>query len=231
MTGSRLKQILVIDDEVAMRRLLRHSLEAEGYSVHEAELGHLGLNLAASLRPDAVLLDLGLPDMEGEEALRRLREWSTVPVLILTARDEDARKVALLDGGADDYLTKPFNVPELMARLRALERRVRSSEGEPFFEQGDLRVDLAAHRTFLKGAEIHLTATEWQLLRVLTQHAGRVVTQRQLLKEVWGPNAVDQSHYLRVYVAQLRKKIEADPAEPKLILTEAGVGYRLSLGA
>ena len=225
-----LGKVLVIDDEIAVRRLLKRGLEGEGYHVHEAESADLGLQLAASMRPELVLLDLGLPDMPGEEVLRRLREWSPVPVLILTARDEDARKVALLDAGADDYLTKPFSVPELLARLRALERRARPAGGEPVFELGALRVDLAAHTVFVAGREEHLTATEWQLLRVLIQYAGRVVTQRQLLKEVWGPNSVEQSHYLRVYVAQLRKKIEPDPSEPSLILTEPGVGYRLKLG-
>ena len=221
------KRVLVIDDEQAIRKLLKASLESAGYQVFEAKNAEDGLREAIAQRPELVVLDLGLPDKGGAEVLKRLREWSQVPVLILTVQDDEAEKVALLDAGADDYLTKPFGVPELLARLRVLERHSQRSEGEPVHKFGDLAIDLGAHVVKLKGSELRLTSTEFEFLKVLAQHAGKVVTQRQILKEVWGPNSVEHTHYLRIYAAQLRKKIEADPANPQWIITEPGVGYRL----
>ncbi len=221
------KRILVVDDEQAMRRLLRASLEPEGYQVLEAASAEAGIREAASQRPELVVLDLGLPDGGGEAVLKRIREWSQVPVLILTVQDADEDKVRLLDLGADDYLTKPFSVPELLARLRVLERHANAGAAEPLLRCGDLEIDLAAHQVKRLGQEIKLTSTEYDFLKVLARHAGKVVTQRQILKEVWGPNSVEHTHYLRIYAAQLRKKLEADPSNPKHILTEPGVGYRL----
>ncbi len=222
--GSR---ILVIDDELAIRRLLRVSLESEGHTFLEADSGEGGLIEAATRRPDLVILDLGLPDVDGSMVLKRLRDWSSVPVVVLTVRDNEEEKVALLDAGADDYLTKPFSVPELLARVRVALRHKQTSESEPNVRIGDLEIDFTDRIVKMGGVIVRLTATEYELLRILTQHAGRVVTQRQLLKDIWGPQAVDQSQYLRVYVAQLRKKIERDPARPEYIITEPGVGYRL----
>jgi two-component system KDP operon response regulator KdpE len=218
---------LVIDDEIQMRRLLRVALEAAGYAVHEATTGQEGLQAVAYRRPDIVLLDLGLPDMDGLAALRRLREWSEVPVVILTVRDSDADKVAALDGGADDYVTKPFSTPELLARLRAAQRRARPAEESAVFSQGGLTVDLVARTVQRDGKEVKLTATEWSLLALLVRHAGRILTHRQILREVWGPKAEEHREYLRVYFTHLRKKIERDPAKPGLIINEPGVGYRL----
>ena len=221
------KRILVIDDEQAIRRLLKASLEAAGYVVVEAVDGEAGLREAATQAPELVILDLGLPGLGGLGVLKKLREWSKVPVLILTVQDSESDKVALLDAGADDYLTKPFSVPELLARLRVLERHGRGAQDEPLLKVGPLEIDLAGHLVRRDGAEVKLTATEFDFLRVLALHAGKVVTQRQILKEVWGPNSVEHTHYLRIYAAQLRKKLEDDPGEPKLLLTEPGVGYRL----
>lgn len=221
------KRLLVIDDEKAIRRLLRASLEAAGYVVMEAVDGAAGLREAATQAPELVVLDLGLPDMGGLEVLKRLREWSKVPVLILTVQDSEADKVALLDAGADDYLTKPFGVPELLARLRVLERHGRPGVENPLVRVGPVEIDLAAHTVRRDGKEVKLTGIEFDFLKVLALHLGKVVTQRQILKEVWGPNSVEHTHYLRIYVAQLRRKLEDDPGEPKLLLTEPGVGYRL----
>lgn len=222
-------KVLVIDDERSIRKLLAHSLAAPDFELLEAETGAQGLSLAASQKPELLILDLGLPDMEGAAVLKGFREWSQAPVLVLTVRDDDEAKVALLDAGADDYLTKPFSVPELQARLRVLLRRRPDAPAEPVVEDGGLRIDLAQHQVLLKGQEVKLTATEYELLKQLALHAGRVVTQRQLLKSVWGPQASEESHYLRVYIAQLRKKLEDDPAHPVRILTDPGVGYRLGL--
>ena len=223
------KRILVIDDEQAIRRLLKASLEPAGYVVYEAKNGEEGVRDTAGVRPELVILDLGLQDIGGLEVLQRIRAWSRVPVLVLTVQDSEADKVAMLDAGADDYLTKPFSVPELLARLRVLDRHREGSLEEPVLKVGGLEIDLASHLVRRHGAELKLTATEFDFLAVLARHAGKVVTQRQLLKEVWGPNSVEHSHYLRIYAAQLRKKIEEDPAEPRLIITEPGVGYRLKL--
>ncbi|HUJ09815.1 MAG TPA: response regulator [Verrucomicrobiae bacterium] len=217
---------LIIDDEPPIRRLLRLALEPQGYRVFEADAGQLGLQEAAARRPDVVILDLGLPDMDGIGALKSLREWNQVPVLVLTVRDRESDKVAALDAGADDYLTKPFGTAELLARLRAVQRRAPSAHEEPVFVNGDLTVDLAARTVTVKGNDVHLTATEYALLHELVRHAGKVVTQKQLLRAVWGPNAESQSQYLRVYITHLRKKLETD-SKQKLIKTEPGIGYRL----
>ncbi len=222
---------LVIDDELQIRRLLRVTLEANGYRVFDAATGQDGIAQAAQRRPDVVLLDLGLPDLDGVEVLKRLREWSCVPVVVLSVRDREDDKVAALDAGADDYVTKPFASGELLARLRVAQRRAKPGPEESVFRSGDLDVDLARRIVLRSGKEVKLTATEYALLALLVRHAGRVLTHRQLLTEVWGPNATAQTHYLRVYVAHLREKLETDPAKPELILTESGVGYRLVAAA
>ena len=218
---------LVIDDELQMRRLLRVCLEANGYRVFEAATGKEGIAEAAQHPPDVVLLDLGLPDMEGVAVLKRLREWSRVPVVVLSVRDREEDKIAALDNGADDYVTKPFSSGELLARLRVAQRHAAPSSEATVFRSGQLEVDLAARVVKLKGKEVKLTATEYSLLRLFVQHAGKVLTHRQILREVWGPNYVEQTHYLRVYLAHLREKLEANPTQPELLLTEPGVGYRL----
>jgi two-component system KDP operon response regulator KdpE len=221
--------VLVVEDELPIRRFLRASLAAEGYRVEEADTGEKALKMAARQAPDIVLLDLGLPDLDGREVLRRLREWLSVPVVILSARDQEAEKVAALDAGADDYLTKPFGTAELLARLRVALRHTARVAGDPeatTFESGDLKVDLAARRVFAKGAEVRLTPLEYKLLATLVRHAGKVMTHRLLLKEVWGL-VQQEPHHLRVFMASLRRKIEAEPARPRHLLTEQGVGYRL----
>ena len=220
---------LIIDDEKQIRRLLRVVLETDGYEVREAENGALGLAEAAARSPEIILLDLGLPDLDGLEVLQRLREWSTTPVLILSVRDEEARKVAALDAGAEDYVTKPFSTAELLARLRAAQRKLRPTDEISVFQHGDLAVDLAARLVTRAGVEIKLTATEYGLLRLLVRHGGRVLTHRHILREIWGPNSEEHRQYLRVYVTHLRKKIEPDPSAPSLIKTEPGIGYRLTL--
>lgn len=223
-------RILVIEDESPIRKFLRISLESSGFAMHEAETAEQGLRMASAEPPDAVILDLGLPDADGLDVIRRLREWSTVPIIVLSARGREADKIAALDGGADDYLTKPFGVGELLARLRVALRH--SSRGpqpeEPTFHVGGLRVDLAARRVFVDDQEVHLTPTEYRLLTTLIRHVGKVVTHRHLLKEVWGPGSVEENQYLRVYFGQLRRKIERDAARPRYLLTEPGVGYRLA---
>lgn len=223
--------VLVIDDEPQIRRLLRVTLEAAGYRVFDAATGQAGLVEAAQRQPEAVLLDLGLPDLDGLAVLGRLREWSRVPVIILSVRDREEDKVAALDQGADDYVTKPFATGELLARLRAALRHARPTDTGAIFTQGTLEVDLAARVVRKRGKEVKLTPTEYSLLRLFVTHAGKVLTHRLLLTEVWGPNAVEQTHYLRVHIAHLREKLEDDPAAPSLILTDSGVGYRLMLAA
>jgi len=223
--------IVVIDDEPQIRRFLRAALAGQGYRVYEASTGGDALVEVASRQPDVVILDLGLPDMDGLDVIRKVREWSAVPVIVLSARGQEADKVAALDAGADDYLSKPFSVGELMARMRvALRHRARVSDGalESKFSVGDLHVDLGARRVTVGGVQVHLTPIEYRLLVALVHHAGKVITHRQLLSEVWGPNATEQAHYLRVYMAHLRRKLEADAARPRYLLTEAGVGYRLA---
>ncbi len=225
-------QVLVIEDEPQVRKFVGASLSAQGYRLIEAENGSIGLGLASQYVPDVVLLDLGLPDMDGLQVIHALRRWFRGPILVLSARGHDHSKVEALDAGADDYLTKPFSVPELLARLRvALRHAARSASGpssEPF-ESGPLRVDLVARRVTLKGAEVHLTPLEFKLLAVLVRNAGMVVTQRQLLEEVWGPHSLDQAHYLRVYMTHLRRKLEPGAPHGRIFTTEAGVGYRLEL--
>jgi two-component system KDP operon response regulator KdpE len=222
--------VLVIDDEKEIRKLLRIILEDQNYAVEEAENGHQGLVEAAQRKPDIVLLDLGLPDMDGLIVLKRLREWSQVPVLVLTVRDDSADKVAALDCGADDYVTKPFTTVELLARLRAIQRRSKSNNSsDPFFQVRHLSIDFVSRTVRVKGQEVKLTSIEYSLLKILAQHAGKVVTHKHLLREVWGPNAEEQSQYLRVYVNHLRNKIELPQGGAKLIRTETGIGYRLLL--
>lgn len=221
--------ILVIDDEIQIRRFLRISLEANGYEVIETATGQDGINGVAQRRPDLVILDLGLPDMDGLDVLRRLREWTAVPVIVLSVRDSDHIKVAALDAGADDYLTKPFSLEELMARLRVIQRRIGTAQESPVFTTGKLKVDLNRRIVTVNDASVKLTPTEYALLRYLVRNAGKVVTHRQILREVWGPEYMDETHYLRVYFAQLRQKIEDDSSIPRLILTEPGVGYRLTI--
>lgn len=218
--------VLVIDDEPPIRRLVRAALEPHAYRVRDAENGQLGLQEAVACRPDVVVLDLGLPDMDGLNVLKRLREWSRAPVLVLSVRDREEDKVAALDNGADDYLTKPFGTAELLARLRALLRRTPGGPDDPVHVVGPLQMDLAAHLVSVAGREVALSATEFALLRVLVLHAGRVVTHKFLLRSVWGPQAETQSQYLRVYLTHLRKKLEGE-LDRKLIRTEPGIGYRL----
>lgn len=222
--------LLVIEDEEEMRRLLRTTLRAHGYQVVEAATAREGLMHAAGRNPDVVLLDLGLPDRDGRDVLRALRADSSVPVIVISARGREAEKVEALDGGADDYLTKPFGVSELLARVRVALRHASSPLAPPresVIQIGDVRIDLLRRQVLRKGAPVHLTPIEYRLLAVMVREAGRVVTHRKLLREVWGPNAQEQPHYLRVYMAQLRRKLEHDPTRPRLILTESGVGYRL----
>jgi len=220
-------RILVIDDEPQIRRLLRVALEAADYRVFEAATGREGLAEAASRQPDAILLDLGLPELDGMEVLRRLREWTATPVLVLSVQDAGEDKVRALDFGADDYVTKPFDTPELLARLRVLLRRTQPPD-EPVFERGPLRVDFTARLVHVNGREIALTATEYALLRVLARHAGKIVTHKQLLTAVWGPNATEQAQYLRVFMSHIRRKLSATGLPPEAIRTETGVGYRLT---
>jgi two-component system KDP operon response regulator KdpE len=218
---------LIIDDELQMRRLLRLMLEAQGYQVYEAKTGQEGLIEAAQCRPEIILLDLGLPDMDGEKVLKRLREWSRVPVVVLSVRDREEDKVAALDAGADDYMTKPFAANELLARLRAAHRHAHAGAEAPVFRSGRLEVDLGRRVVSVGGEAVKLTATEYTLLALFVRNAGRVLTHRQLLTEVWGPKAAEHNLYLRVYMARLREKLEADPGKPELFITEAGIGYRL----
>ncbi len=221
-------RVLVVDDELQIRRFLRITLEANGYQVYEAGTGHDAIQEVARVRPDLLILDMGLPDMDGLDVLQRLREWTTIPTIILSVRDADSTKVAALDAGADDYLTKPFSLDELLARLRVAQRHAQPGERSAVFTVGNVTVDLAHRHVTKSGEMVRLTPTEYALMRLLIQHAGRVLTHRQILKEVWGPEYVEETHYLRVYFAQLRQKLEDDPARPKLIQTEPGVGYRLA---
>jgi len=221
---------VVIDDEGQIRKLLRVVLEESGYHVVEAETGKSGLVEIATRQPDVVLLDLGLPDMDGVAVLKRLREWSHVPVLILSVRETAEQKVAALNAGADDYVTKPFDATELLARLRAIQRRVPDAEENAYFQTGHLAIDFSRRAVTVNGREVKLTATEYGLLRVLALNAGKVVTHSHLLREVWGPNATEQSQYLRVYVNHLRKKIELPCSKQRLLKTESGIGYRLVPG-
>jgi two-component system KDP operon response regulator KdpE len=220
-------RVLVVDDEVPIRRFLRTSLTAHGHTVFEAASGAEAIRAVAGQRPDLVILDLGLPDMDGTDVVRRLREWTRLPVIILSVRDHESDKIAALDAGADDYLTKPFGVDELMARMRVALRHSASPDAEPVFASEGLRVDLARRLVSVDGAEVQLTPTEYDLLRALVSHAGKVLTHHQLLRAVWGDVYDEESHLLRVHISNLRSKIEPEPARPRFILTEPGVGYRL----
>jgi two-component system, OmpR family, KDP operon response regulator KdpE len=222
--------VLVVEDEPQVMRFLRATLPAHGYRMLEAASGAQALVETQTRQPDLVLLDLGLPDLDGLEVTRRIREWTSVPIVVISARGQERDKVQALDAGADDYLTKPFGTDELLARMRVALRhaaRVACGGGETVFEADELRVDLAARLVYRRGEEVRLTRTEYRLLAALVQHAGKVLTHRQLLREVWGPGASSETHYLRVYMAQLRHKLEDDPARPRHLLTETGVGYRL----
>jgi two-component system KDP operon response regulator KdpE len=219
--------ILVIDDEVQILRLLRITLEAAGYTVIEADAGRIGLGEVARCQPDAIVLDLGLPDLSGLEVLRQLREWSKVPVLVLTVLAAENDKVAALDAGADDYLTKPFGSAELTARLRAILRRVPEENESAVVTFGEIEVDMAARVVRRQGAEVRLTAKEYAMLRMLVLHRGKVVTHGQMLRELWGPKAEENTHYLRVHMTHIRQKLEADPHKPRHLRTESGIGYRL----
>jgi len=226
-TSKILPVALVIDDEPQMRRLLRVTLEANGYRVFDAATGNDGIIQAAQCRPEVILLDLGLPDMDGLTVLKRLREWSRVPVIVLTVREREEDKIAALDNGADDYVTKPFNSGELLARLRVALRRARPDSELKIFRSAQLEVDLTSRIVTVSGKEIKPTPTEYALLRFMIIHAGKVLTHHQLLTEVWGPKAVERTDYLRVHIAHLRNKIEINAARPELITTESGIGYRL----
>lgn len=219
--------ILIIEDELSIRRFLRTVLKAQRFRVEEADTAGDGLRLAVEQRPDIILLDLGLPDMDGLEVLSRLREWTGVPIIILSARGREQDKVRGLDAGADDYLTKPFSVAELSARIRVALRHTKRSPAEGVIHCNDLVVDLINRRVWLRDQEIHLTPIQYQLLAVLARHAGRVVTQRQLLTEVWREKTEANPDYVRIYIHQLRHKLERDPVQPRYLLTEPGVGYRL----
>ncbi|HSW47177.1 MAG TPA: response regulator [Phycisphaerae bacterium] len=221
-------RVLVVDDEPQIRRFLRTSLVAHGYTIIEAANGNEALLKATDDRPEVMILDLGLPDIDGMEVIRRVREWSQVPIIVLSVRGRESDKIAALDAGADDYVTKPFGMGELLARIRAaLRNRLADQVDEPVFRNGGLCVDLARRQVRVDGREIKLTPNEYELLRVLVLNAGKVVTHQHMLREVWGPADVDRTHYVRVYVGQLRQKIEPDPAQPCFIITEPGVGYRL----
>ena len=220
-------RVLIVDDEHAIRRFLRTSLDAHGYAVTEAATGEDAILQAVNVQPDLIILDLGLPDTNGIEITQRLREWSQTPILILSVHDQDEDKIAALDAGADDYLTKPFSVGELMARLRVALRHAYQPEADPIFETKGLRVDLAARRVTRDGEDIQLTPTEYDLLRALVQHAGRVLTHQQLLKAARGAGYQTETHLLRAHMSNLRRKLEKDPTDPEYIATEPGVGYRL----
>jgi len=224
--------LVVIEDDPQIRRFLRTGLSAEPFRIFEAESGRAGLVEAATRRPDLVIVDLGLPDLDGVEVVAELRQWYTRPIIILSARSNEQEKIKALDAGADDYLTKPFGIGELLARIRAARRRAardRGVDAQSSFEFGEVHVDLAARRVQRAGQDVHLTPNEYRLLAVLVRHAGKVCTHRLLLAEVWGPSRIEHGHYLRIYMAQLRHKLEADPTNPRFLRTEAGVGYRLQV--
>jgi two-component system, OmpR family, KDP operon response regulator KdpE len=219
-------KLLVIEDETPLRRALRIFLEAHDYTVVIAANGTDGLALAAREHPDAVILDLGLPDMDGVAVATALRGWSSVPIVVLSARDAEAVKVAALDAGADDYVTKPFGMNEFLARVRAALRRAATSEEAPILTTADFTIDLGAKRVHRGDEEVHLTPTEWQIVEVLARHTGKLVPQQQLLQQVWGPQYERETHYLRIYMSQIRRKLEPDPSRPRYFITEPGMGYR-----
>lgn len=223
-------RILVIDDEKQIRRMLKTALAGYGYNIEEASSGQEGLSQTTIFHPDLIILDLGLPDLDGIEVIKRLREWSQTPIIVLSVREDEEDKIQALDAGADDYLTKPFSMGELLARLRVALRHMAKSEDEPVLNFGKLTVDLARRLVLLDGEEVRLTPTEYDILKYLALHSGRVITHGQLLRTVWGPNYQGETHYLRVYIGQLRRKIETNPTQPRYIMTEAGVGYRFIAG-
>ncbi|CAM3869958.1 response regulator [Smaragdicoccus niigatensis] len=219
--------VLIVDDEPQILRALRINLSARGYDVLTADSGKRALAQVADRKPDVVILDLGLPDIDGVEVIAGIRGWSEVPIIVLSARSESIRKVDALDAGADDYVTKPFGMDELLARLRAAVRRTQVKQGdEPVVVTDSFTVDLAAKKVIRDGTEIHLTPTEWEVLEILVRNPGKLVAQKQLLTEVWGPTYHSETHYLRIYLAQLRRKLEVDPSHPRHLITEAGMGYR-----
>ena len=222
-------RILVVDDEAPIRRFLHLTLTGQAYAVFEAATGQEALAAAVTHKPGVIVLDLGLPDMDGTEVIRLLREWTKIPIIVLSVRGAEGDKIAALDAGADDYLTKPFSAGELLARLRAALRRVNQIDGEPVLTSGELSVDLSKRQVTLSGEEVQLTPTEYDLLRLLVTHADRVITQRQLLREVWGHGYEQEYHILHVNMSNLRRKIEPDPSRPQFIITEPGVGYRMRL--
>jgi two-component system, OmpR family, KDP operon response regulator KdpE len=220
--------VLVVDDEVQIRRFLRTGFELDGFTVHEAETGAEALRTATLKPSDLVILDLGLPDMDGADVLERLRSWSSVPLIVLSVRGGESEKVRLLEAGADDYVVKPFGMAELLARAHsAMRRQLRAARGEPVMKFGPLAIDFAARAVFINDRRVTLTPKEYRLLQILAQHSGNVVTHQFLLREVWGNEHLDDTHYLRIFVRKLRRKIEADPTQPSILLTELGVGYRL----
>jgi two-component system KDP operon response regulator KdpE len=227
---SKQPKVLIVDDEIQIRRLLRACLERNGYSVVEAATGDMGIGEALRCLPEVVILDLGLPDMDGVAVLERLREWSDIPVLVLSVRGHEEDKIRALDHGANDYITKPFSTGELLARLRVARRGANAPSKAEVFHSGRLKVDLAARTVTVNERNVHLSATEYALLRLFVVHAGKVLTHGQILREVWHTDDVAKTGYLRVYVAYLREKIEANPSEPELLVTEPGVGYRLVVG-
>lgn len=230
MKISHKKKVLVVDDEISVSRFLKHSLEASDFDVTEARTGREALQKAVEIKPDLIILDYGLPDLSGLEVLKFLREWVKVPIIFLTVRDSEDDKVEALDNGADDYLTKPFGVPELLARIRVALRHNQPEDSTPIFKSGSLEIDRTGHSVRLGGNEVKLTGTEYQVLCLLAKNAGKVVSHRILLKEIWGPNSVEHNHYLRVYFGQIRKKMEAVLAgSSQIIQNEAGVGYRLKI--
>ncbi|GMA97291.1 response regulator [Pelosinus sp. IPA-1] len=223
-------RILIVDDEPQIRRLLKVSLTAHSYEIDECQTGQEGINRVAIFKPDLILLDLGLPDMDGKAVVEAIREWSKIPIIILTARDQENEKIAALDAGADDYVTKPFSMGELLARLRVALRHTVTVESSPVITCGELMIDLVARHVTRNDKEIKLTPTEYEILKILAQNIGRVLTHKQLLKAVWGTAYNEDTHYIRVYIGQLRRKVEENPAQPKYIITESGVGYRLMTG-
>ena len=228
MSDSGLR-VLVVDDERAIRRYLHAALNAQGYAVYEANTGQEALKMILAIHPDLIILDLGLPDLDGVEVTRQIREWTNIPIIILSVREAETDKINALDAGADDYLTKPFSSGELLARMRAALRHTSQTSSEPAYQSGNLIVDLARHQIKVDGAEISLTPTEYELLRILVQNSGKVLTHHQLLRQVWGSAYENEAHLLRVNMSNLRRKIEPDPTRPRYIITEPGVGYRLRI--
>jgi len=222
-------RILIVDDEKQIRFMLKTALGSYGFNTAESSTGREGLSQATIFHPDLIILDLGLPDMDGVEVIRQLREWTATPILVLSVREHEDDKIEALDAGADDYITKPFSMGELLARIRVALRHTAKTEDEPVLAVGELTIDIPRRIVQVRGEEVKLTPTEYEILKYLALQAGRVVTHRQLLRAIWGPNYQDETHYLRIYVGQIRRKIESDPSQPSIITTEPGVGYRLTI--